>query len=92
MAPANVAYTSYMHSLALRGGPLGVPMASLPSVRVELRRDRGRSAGTHRSLDHPAYGGWIGRYFSLPSNVEMVEAMRRDFDALVAEEVTTDST
>ena len=34
---------------------------------------------------HPAYGGWIA-YFSLPSNVEMVTAMRRDFDALVVEE------
>ena len=38
--------------------------------------------------EHPVYAGWIA-YFSLPANVEMVAAMRRDFDALVAEEGLT---
>ena len=88
MAPANVAYTSYMHSLALRGGPLEIMASLLPCAwsYVEIAADlRERT-----DLDHPAYGGWIA-YFSLPSNVEMVDAMRRDFDALVAEEVTTDA-
>jgi thiaminase (transcriptional activator TenA) len=88
MAPANVAYTSYMHSLALRGGPLEIMASLLPCAwsYVEIAADlRERT-----DLDHPAYGGWIA-YFSLPSNVEMVEALRRDFDALVAEEVTTDA-
>ncbi len=44
---------------------------------------------TRTDLDHPVYGGWIA-YFSLPSNVEMVSAMRRDFDALVRDEAGTE--
>ena len=87
MAPATVAYTSYMQSLALRGGPLEIMAALLPCAwsYVEIAADlQGRI-----DHDHPVYGGWID-YFSLPANVEMVEAMRRDFDALVSEEVTTE--
>jgi len=88
MAPANVAYTSYMQSLALRGGPLEIMASLLPCAwsYIEIAtalRDR-------TDLDHPVFGGWIG-YFSLPANIEMVAGMRRDFDALVAEEVTTDA-
>jgi thiaminase/transcriptional activator TenA len=86
MAPANVAYTSYMLALSLRGGPLEIMASLLPCAwsYVEIAtalRDR-------TDLEHPVYGGWVG-YFSLPTNVEMVTEMRRDFDALVAEEVTT---
>ena len=39
-------------------------------------------------ITHPVYGDWVG-YFSMPSTVEMVDEMRRDFDALVAEEVSS---
>jgi thiaminase/transcriptional activator TenA len=88
MAPANVAYTSYMLALSLRGGPLEIMASLLPCAwsYVEIAtalRDR-------TDLEHPVYGGWVG-YFSLPTNVEMVTEMRRDFDALVAEEVTTEA-
>jgi len=86
MAPANVAYTSYMHSLALRGGPLEIMASLLPCAwsYVEIAEElRART-----DLEHPAYGGWIA-YFSLPANVEMVAGMRRDFDELVAAEITT---
>ena len=88
MAPANVAYTSYMHSLALRGGPLEIMACLLPCAwsYVEIAAD----LGGRTDAEHPAYGGWID-YFSLPANVEMVEGMRRDFDALVVEEATTDA-
>ena len=34
--------------------------------------------------DHEVYADWIG-YFTLPSNVEMVAAMRADFDRLAIE-------
>ena len=73
-----------MQSLALRGGPLEIMASLLPCAwsYVEIAADlRERT-----DLEHPVYGGWIA-YFSLPSNVEMVASMRRDFDALVAEEV-----
>ncbi len=87
-APANVAYTSYLHSLSLRGGPLEIMASLLPcswsyvEIAAALRE---RTAAAH-----PVYGGWIA-YFTLPENVEMVAAMRRDFDALVLEEATTDA-
>lgn len=86
LAPANVAYTSYMQSLALRGGPLEIMASLLPCAwsYVEIAAD----LRTRTNHDHPVYGGWID-YFSLPANVEMVGSMRRDFDALVADEAPT---
>lgn len=86
LAPANVAYTSYMQSLALRGGPLEIMASLLPCAwsYVEIAAD----LRTRTDRAHPVYGGWID-YFSLPANVEMVGAMRRDFDALVADEAST---
>ena len=86
-APANVAYTSYMHSLAMRGGPLEIMASLLPcswsyvEIAAALRE--------RTELTHPIYGGWI-EYFSLPENVSLVDDMRRDFDALVLEEATSD--
>ena len=69
MAPANVAYTSYMQALALRGGPLEIMAALLPCAwsYVEI------AAALRERTDptHPVYGGWVD-YFSLPSNVEMM--------------------
>jgi thiaminase/transcriptional activator TenA len=88
MAPANVAYTSYMHALASRGGALEIMASLLPCAwsYVEIAAD----LRTRTDLDHPVYGGWIA-YFSLPSNVEMVSAMRRDFDSLIADEARSDA-
>jgi thiaminase/transcriptional activator TenA len=88
MAPANVAYTSYMRSLAAHGGSLEIMASLLPCAwsYVEIAtslRDR-------TDNDHPAYGEWVG-YFSLPQNVDMVADMRREFDALVAQEVSSDA-
>lgn len=87
-APANVAYTSYMHSLSLRGGPLEIMASLLPcswsyvEIATALRE--------RAAITHPVYGGWIA-YFTLPQNVAMVADMRRDFDALVLEEATTEA-
>jgi thiaminase/transcriptional activator TenA len=88
MAPANVAYTSYMQSLALRGGPLEIMASLLPCAWSYVEITTGLREQT--DISHPVYGDWVG-YFSAPSTVEMVQSMRRDFDALVAEEVTTES-
>ena len=70
MAPANVAYTSYMQSLACAAG----------RSRSWRRSCRARGATWRSRPDlrrgptstHPVYGGWI-EYFSLPANVEMVD-------------------
>jgi thiaminase/transcriptional activator TenA len=88
MAPANLAYTSYMQSLSLRGGPLEIMAALLPCSwsYVEIATALQERVET----THPIYRGWIG-YFTLPQNVEMVADMRRDFDALVLEEATTEA-
>jgi len=83
MAPANVAYTSYMQALALRGGPMEIMAALLPCAwsYVEIAQ---RLAGGATSK-HEVYSDWIA-YFTLPANVEMVASMRRDFDRLAVEE------
>ena len=88
MAPANLTYTSYLHSLSMRGGPLDIIAALLPCAwsYVEIAtalRDR-----TDRT--HPIYSEWIG-YFSLPRTIEVVSNMRLDFDGLVRDEVRTDA-
>jgi thiaminase/transcriptional activator TenA len=83
MAPANVAYTGFMQSLALRGGPLEIMSALLPCAwsYVEIATELAAQGPS----GHEVYADWVG-YFTLPSNVEMVAAMRRDLDALVVEE------
>jgi thiaminase/transcriptional activator TenA len=82
MAPAAVAYTSYMQALALRGGPLEIMAVLLPCAwsYVEIA-ERLAAEGTSQ---HPVYTDWIA-YFTLPATVDMVAAMRRDFDELVVE-------
>jgi thiaminase/transcriptional activator TenA len=86
MAPANVAYTSYMQSLAHRGGPLEIMASLLPCAWSYVEIATGLRETT--DITHPVYGDWVG-YFSMPTTVEMVDEMRRDFDALVAEEVSS---
>jgi thiaminase/transcriptional activator TenA len=83
MAPANVAYTSYMQSLAFRGGPLEIMACLLPCAwsYVEVATALEGSGREEASVG----GRWIG-YFSLPGNVEFVAKMRSDFDALMDEE------
>ena len=87
-APANVAYTSYMQSLALRGGPLEIMAVLLPCAwsYIEIAH---RLADETRD-DHPVYSDWIA-FFSLEQNVEMVEKMRADLDALIEEEGLTEA-
>lgn len=83
MAPATVAYTSYLQALALRGGPMEIMAALLPCAwsYVEIAERLASEAPS----SHEVYSDWIG-YFTLPANVEMVASMRRDFDRLAAEE------
>jgi len=88
MAPANLAYTSYMQSLSLRGGPLQIMAALLPCSWSYVEIATALKERTETT--HPVYGGWI-EYFTLPENVEMVADMRRDFDALALEEATSEA-
>ena len=82
MAPANVAYTSYMQAISMKGGPLEIMAVLLPCAwsYTEIAE---RLAP--KTTEHPVYTEWIA-FFSDPENVAMVAKMRTDFDALVAEE------
>jgi thiaminase (transcriptional activator TenA) len=82
MAPANVAYTSYMQALALRGGPLEIMAALLPCAwsYVEIAE----RLAAERTSTHEVYADWIA-YFTLPATVEVVACMRRDVDRLADE-------
>jgi thiaminase (transcriptional activator TenA) len=83
MAPANVAYTSYLQSLSLRGGPLEIMACLLPCAwsYVEIATALQRPGTPDGSVG----GRWIGS-FSDPRNIELVATMRSDFDALMDEE------
>jgi thiaminase (transcriptional activator TenA) len=82
MAPANVAYTSYMQATSMKGGPLEIMAVLLPCAWSYTEIAERLVAET---TEHPVYAGWIA-FFSDPENVAMVAKMRADFDALVAEE------
>ena len=82
MAPANVAYTSYLTALALRGGPVEIMAALLPCAWSYVEIAEGLAG---RRSDHPVYADWIG-FFSSDEVIGLVAKMRRDFDALVAAE------
>lgn len=79
MAPANLAYTSYMTTLGLRGATLEITAALLPcawsymEIAQELAPDQN---------SHEVYGDWIGLYTS-PEYVGLVTEMREEFDARV---------
>jgi thiaminase (transcriptional activator TenA) len=87
MAPANVAYTSYMQALSLRGGPLEIMASLLPCAWSYVEIATALQERTDRT--HPVYAGWIA-YFSRPNVVEMVREMRRDFDVMMIEEAMSE--
>ena len=81
MAPANVAYTSYMKAVAALEGPLEIVAAVLPCAwsYVEIAE---RLAGER--ADHPVYSDWVGFY--LTDEVRsLVGTMREDFDSMAWE-------
>jgi thiaminase/transcriptional activator TenA len=87
-APANVAYASYLHALAMRGGPLDIMAALLPCSwsYVEIAT----TLLDRTDTTHPVYSEWIA-YFSRPQTLDVVSNMRHDFDALALEAATSDA-
>lgn len=82
-APATLAYTSYMESLALRGGPLEIMAALLPCAWSYT--EIAERLETHGSSQHPVFAAWIA-FFALPENLAMVAEMRERFDRIVEDE------
>jgi thiaminase/transcriptional activator TenA len=80
MAPATVAYTSFLVGTAARGGPLEV-MASIVPCTWSYG-DIGRRL-RDRTREHPVYAEWV-RFFGSDEYAGIVSAMRRDFERLAA--------
>jgi thiaminase/transcriptional activator TenA len=82
MAPANVAYTSFLVSTAVQGGPVEVMAAIVPCTWSY--GDIGSALLAEGLVhDHPVYAEWI-RFFGEPSYEAIVAKMRADFEAMAA--------
>jgi thiaminase/transcriptional activator TenA len=80
MAPATVAYTGFLVSTALAGGPLEIMAAIVPCTWSY--GDIGSALVAEGLVhNHPVYAEWI-RFFGLPAYDEIVSRMRTDFERL----------
>jgi thiaminase (transcriptional activator TenA) len=77
-APANLAYTSWLLSVAFSGGPLEILAAVLPCTWSYGEIGR-RIAAT--AVEHPIYREWIS-FFAGDEYGAVVERMRADVDEL----------
>ncbi len=78
MAPANVAYTSFLLRVAGQGGPLDIVAAILPCAWSYLEI-AGELAG--QFAEHPVYREWVGFYLT-DEVTGLVRGMREDFDEM----------
>lgn len=78
MAPANVAYTSFLLATAAGGGPLEIIAAILPCSWSYVEIAQGL-----RDLiaPHPVYADWVGFYLQ-PEEAGLVQDMRATFDEM----------
>lgn len=81
MAPATLAYTSFLVATAARGGPLEIMAAILPCT-WSYGEIGSRLVG-HVVL-HPVYSEWI-HFFGSSTYARVVETMRRDFEERTTE-------
>src|SRR5580658_10039206 len=78
MAPANVAYTSFLLATAAGGGSLEISAATLPcswsyiEIAAELRDE---------IADHPVYSDWVAFYLQ-QEEADLVMNMRETFDRM----------
>ena len=90
MAPANVAYTGFLVSVAATGGPLEIMAAIVPCTWSygDIASALIAEGLVH---DHPVYAEWI-RFFGQPEYGGIVGVMKADFEALAAgvDEATTE--
>jgi thiaminase/transcriptional activator TenA len=76
MAPANVAYTSFLLATAAGGGPLEITAAILPCSwsYIEI------AAGLKGEIaEHPVYSDWVAFYLQ-QEEADLVMNMRETFD------------
>ena len=78
MAPANVAYTSFLLATAASGGPLEITAAILPCSwsYIEI------AAGLKGEIaEHPVYSDWVAFYLQ-QEEADLVMNMRETFDEM----------
>jgi thiaminase/transcriptional activator TenA len=80
-APATVAYTSFMLSVAAQGGPLEIMAAILPCA-WSYAEIAGSLAD--EIADHPVYRDWVG-FYTTDEVLELVRQMRQSFDEMAAQ-------
>jgi thiaminase/transcriptional activator TenA len=86
MAPANVAYTSFLLATAAAGGPLEITTAILPcswsyiEITAELK---------DQIADHPVYSDWVAFYLQ-DEEAELVRNMRETFDEMTRDGAVSD--
>lgn len=78
MAPATLAYTSYLLATAARTDSLGVMALILPCAWTYQDI---AIANRENAVDHPVYGEWL-RFFSTDDYDAVVRSLRADMDSL----------
>ena len=86
MAPANLAYTSFLLATAAAGGPLEILAAILPCSwsYVEIARDL-----KDELAEHPVYSDWVSFYLQ-DAEADLVLNMRETFDNMTCEAGVSD--
>ena len=81
MAPANVAYTSFLLATAAAGGPLEITAAILPCSWSYIEIAEGLK---DEIADHPVYSDWVSFYLQ-EEEASLVRNMRETFDDMTRE-------
>jgi thiaminase/transcriptional activator TenA len=82
MAPANVAYTGFLVSVATQSGPAEI-MAAIVPCTWSYGDIASALIAAGEVADHPVYAEWV-RFFGTPEYGEIVAKMRADFETLAA--------
>jgi len=86
MAPANVAYTSFLLATAAAGGPLEITAAILPCSWSYIEIAHGLK---DQLVEHPVYSDWVGFYLQ-EEEADLVLNMRETFDDMTREGAVSD--
>ncbi len=86
MAPANLAYTSFLLATAAAGGPLEILAAILPCSWSYVEIARGLKG---ELAEHPVYSDWVSFYLA-DEEADLVLNMRETFDNMTREAAVSD--
>ena len=86
MAPANVAYTSFLLATAAAGGPLEITAAILPCSWSYIEIAEGLK---DEIADHPVYSDWVAFYLQ-QEEADLVANMRATFDEMTRDGAVSD--